>query len=93
MDGEGGGLVKKPQTIDIDTIMAYRPIEERVYRFRCVEAWSMVIPWAGYPLAEFVKAMDPLPSAKFVQFFSDKDRRDGTAERHRISVLGGAADG
>jgi sulfoxide reductase catalytic subunit YedY len=69
------GLVKKPQTIDIDTIMSYRPIEERVYRFRCVEAWSMVIPWAGYPLAEFIKAMDPLPSAKFVQFFSDEDSK------------------
>jgi len=69
------GLVKTPKTIDIDTIMAYRPIEERVYRFRCVEAWSMVIPWAGYPLGEFIKAMDPLPSAKFVQFFSDEDSK------------------
>ena len=68
------GLVKKPQTIDIDTIMAYRPIEERVYRFRCVEAWSMVIPWAGYPLSEFIKAMDPLPSAKYVQFISAEEK-------------------
>lgn len=68
------GLVKKPQTIDIDTIMRYRPIEQRVYRFRCVEAWSMVIPWDGYPLSEFIKAMDPLPSAKYVQFISLADR-------------------
>jgi methionine sulfoxide reductase catalytic subunit len=68
------GLVKKKQTVDIDTIMHYRPIEERVYRFRCVEAWSMVIPWAGYPLAEFIKAMEPLPSAKYVQFISLADR-------------------
>ena len=48
------GLVKKPQTIDIDTMMKYRPLESRVYRHRCVEAWSMVIPWDGYPLAEFI---------------------------------------
>jgi len=68
------GLVKKPQTFDIDTLMSYRPMEERVYRFRCVEAWSMVIPWAGYSLAEFIKAVDPLPSAKFVQFISAVDR-------------------
>ncbi len=64
------GLVKKPQTVDIDTIIGYRPVEDRTYRFRCVEAWSMVIPWNGYPLSEFIKAMDPLPSAKYVQFIS-----------------------
>jgi methionine sulfoxide reductase catalytic subunit len=69
------GLVKKPQTIDIDTLMGYRPLEQRVYRFRCVEAWSMVIPWDGYSLAEFIKAMDPLPSAKYVQFLSLADRK------------------
>ena len=64
------GLVKKPQTINIDDILNYRPIENRVYRFRCVEAWSMVIPWDGYPLSEFIKFLEPLPSAKYVQFFS-----------------------
>ncbi|HEX4155273.1 MAG TPA: protein-methionine-sulfoxide reductase catalytic subunit MsrP [Acidobacteriaceae bacterium] len=72
------GLVKKPQTIDIDTVMKYRPIEQRVYRFRCVEAWSMVIPWDGYPLAEFIKAMDPLPSAKYVQFLTTTDGKGMT---------------
>jgi sulfoxide reductase catalytic subunit YedY len=70
------GLVKKPQTIDIDTIMKYRPIENRVYRHRCVEAWSMVIPWDGYSLSEFISAMEPLPSAKFVQFISDDSAKD-----------------
>jgi methionine sulfoxide reductase catalytic subunit len=69
------GLVAKPQTIDIDKIFGFKPIEERVYRFRCVEAWSMVIPWAGYSLAEFIKAMDPLPSAKYVQFISLADSK------------------
>jgi len=57
------GLVKQPRTLDIDAILKYRPIEERVYRFRCVEAWSMVVPWDGYPLSEFINACDPLPSA------------------------------
>lgn len=69
------GLCRKPQTIDVDKLMAYRPLEQRVYRFRCVEAWSMVIPWDGYPLSEFLKAMDPLPSAKYVQFISLADRK------------------
>ena len=70
------GMVKKPQTIDIDTIMKYRPLEDRVYRHRCVEAWSMVIPWVGYSMSEFISAMEPLPSAKFVQFLSDSDKKD-----------------
>jgi sulfoxide reductase catalytic subunit YedY len=70
------GLVKKPQTIDIDTLMKYRPLEDRVYRHRCVEAWSMVIPWVGYSLSEFISAMEPLPSAKYVQFLSDSDKKD-----------------
>ena len=64
------GLVAKPQTIDIDALMAFKPIEERVYRFRCVEAWSMVIPWDGFSLAELIKTVEPLPKAKFVQFIS-----------------------
>ncbi len=71
------GLCKKPQTIDLDKVIGYRPLEQRVYRFRCVEAWSMVIPWDGYPLSEFLKAMDPLPSAKYVQFLSTADKSMG----------------
>ncbi len=69
------GLVKKPLTVNIDDLLAYRPIESRVYRHRCVEAWSMVIPWDGYSLSEFIKFCDPLPSAKFVQFLSFYDRK------------------
>lgn len=65
------GLVKKPLTLNIDDILHYRPMESRVYRHRCVEAWSMVIPWDGYPLSEFIKFCNPLPSAKYVQFLSD----------------------
>jgi methionine sulfoxide reductase catalytic subunit len=67
------GLVKQKKTIDIDDILKYRPIEERVYRHRCVEAWSMVIPWAGYSLSEFINWAEPLPQAKFVQFLTRSD--------------------
>jgi sulfoxide reductase catalytic subunit YedY len=69
------GLVKKPLTLDIDTILKHRPIESRVYRHRCVEAWSMVIPWDGYSLSEFISLCEPLPSAKYVQFLSLSDHK------------------
>lgn len=69
------GLVNKPQTVDIDALMHYRPLEDRTYRFRCVEAWSMVIPWVGYSLSELIKFADPKPSAKYVQFYSLADRK------------------
>jgi sulfoxide reductase catalytic subunit YedY len=69
------GLVKKPQTINIDDLLAYRPIENRVYRHRCVEAWSMVIPWDGYSLSELINFCEPLPSAKYVQFVSNINRK------------------
>ena len=64
------GMVKTPKTIDIDTILKMHALEDRTYRFRCVEGWSMVVPWVGYSLSELIKACDPLPSAKYVQFLS-----------------------
>jgi sulfoxide reductase catalytic subunit YedY len=67
------GKVKQPKTLDIDALLKLRPLEERVYRLRCVEAWSMVIPWIGYSLSELIKECDPLPSAKYVQFLSYYD--------------------
>ena len=73
---EVSGLVKQKKTADIDSIMRYRPIESRVYRHRCVEAWSMVIPWDGYSLSEFIACAEPLPSAKYVQFLSDDKSSD-----------------
>jgi len=69
------GEVQKEQTFDIDTLLKLRPMEQRVYRFRCVEAWSMVIPWAGYSLSELIKECQPKPSAKFVQFISLADSK------------------
>jgi methionine sulfoxide reductase catalytic subunit len=69
------GKVKTPKTFDIEALLKLRPLEDRVYRHRCVEAWSMVIPWVGYSLSEFIKECDPLPSAKFVQFLSYFDSK------------------
>jgi len=64
------GQVKQPKTFDIDALLKLRPLEERVYRHRCVEAWSMVIPWVGYSLSEFIKECEPLSKARYVQFLS-----------------------
>jgi sulfoxide reductase catalytic subunit YedY len=72
---EIGGLVKKPRTVGIDDLMHYRPLESRVYRHRCVEDWSMVIPWNGYSLSEFINFCEPLPGAKFVAFTSYVNRK------------------
>ncbi len=69
------GLIRNPKKVSIDDLLHYRPLEERVYRFRCVEAWSMVVPWAGYSLAELIRFADPLPTAKYVQFLSLADRK------------------
>ncbi len=68
------GLVKAPKTVGIDDLLHFRPLESRVYRFRCVEAWSMVIPWDGYSLSELINFAQPLPSAKYVQFISNLNK-------------------
>jgi methionine sulfoxide reductase catalytic subunit len=62
------GEIKKPQTIDIDALLKLYPLEERVYRLRCVEAWSMVIPWVGFPLGPVLKRLEPTSKAKYVAF-------------------------
>lgn len=61
------GLVEKPQTVAIDDLLKAMPLEERLYRHRCVEAWGMAIPWSGFAMAEFVKYAKPLSSAKYVK--------------------------
>jgi sulfoxide reductase catalytic subunit YedY len=63
-----GGLVAKPTTFDLDDIRKIARPEERVYRMRCVEAWSMVIPWAGYPLGKLLERVQPTSAAKYVAF-------------------------
>jgi methionine sulfoxide reductase catalytic subunit len=63
-----GGLVKKPKVFDLDDLLKISPPEERIYRMRCVEAWSMVIPWVGFSLSKLLQAVEPLSEAKFVAF-------------------------
>ena len=67
------GEVKKPKTFDIDSLMKLSPLEERIYRLRCVEAWSMVIPWVGFPLSALIKQVEPTNNAKFIQFVTLQD--------------------
>ena len=62
------GLVKKPQTFDLEKILSNVTIEDRVYRLRCVEAWSMVIPWQGFPLNKLINKVQPKSDAKYEQF-------------------------
>ena len=67
------GEVKKPKVYDLDELLKLAPMEERVYRLRCVEGWSMVIPWVGYSLAELIKRVEPTGNAKFVEFVTLAD--------------------
>lgn len=79
------GEVKKPKVYDLDELLKLSPMEERVYRLRCVEGWSMVVPWVGYSLGELIKRAEPTGNAKFVQFttLADKAQMPGL----RSSVL------
>jgi sulfoxide reductase catalytic subunit YedY len=70
---EVSGEVKKPRRFDIEELLKLAPLEERIYRMRCVEGWSMVIPWIGYPMSEIVKRVEPTAKAKFVEFVSLAD--------------------
>jgi len=67
------GEVKKAKTISIEELMKLAPLEERIYRHRCVEAWSMVIPWVGLPLANLVKWAEPTSNAKYIEFITAND--------------------
>ncbi len=75
---EVGGLVRNPRTFDIDDLLKYDQ-EERVYRMRCVEGWSMVIPWLGFPLAKLLQEVEPLSGAQYVRFETlyDPERMPG----------------
>jgi len=67
------GLVKQPKTYAIEDLIKLSAQEERIYRLRCVEGWSMVIPWVGYSLAELIKKVEPLGNAKYVEFITQAD--------------------
>lgn len=78
------GEVKKPMTIDIDTLQKLAPLEERVYRLRCVEGWSMVIPWIGYSFSELMKKVEPTSNAKYVQFVTAEDKQAMNGLRYPV---------
>ena len=63
-----GGMVEKPITMDVEDMLKLAPLEERVYRFRCVEAWAMVVPWTGFPLSKLIEKISPKPEAKYLRF-------------------------
>ena len=67
------GEVKKPKVFDLDELLKLSPQEERVYRLRCVEGWSMVVPWIGYSLSELIKRVEPTGNAKYVEFITLAD--------------------
>jgi sulfoxide reductase catalytic subunit YedY len=69
------GMVQKPQTLDIDTILKQIPQEERIYRHRCVEAWAMTVPWSGFQLSALLAMAEPLGSAKYVAFQTIEDTK------------------
>jgi len=69
------GLVNKPKVYDLDDLLKIAPPEERIYRHRCVERWSMVIPWVGFPLAKLLQQVEPLSSARYVAFQTLYDPR------------------
>ncbi|MBV8605242.1 MAG: protein-methionine-sulfoxide reductase catalytic subunit MsrP [Pelomonas sp.] len=80
VDGEVG----KPGTYDIDALLKLAPMEERVYRLRCVEGWSMVIPWIGYSLSELIKKVEPTSRAKFVEFTTLQDPSQMPGQRDNV---------
>ena len=75
------GLVNKPGDYHLDDLVAPHALEERVYRLRCVEAWSMVIPWVGFPLKDLIKRVEPQGGAKFVEFATLHDPRQMPGQR------------
>ncbi len=78
------GEVANPQVIDIDTLLQWFPLEERIYRMRCVEAWSMVVPWLGFQLSDLVKRLEPTAKAKFIEFTTLFDPKQMPGQRFPV---------
>ena len=70
---EISGLVEKPMTVDVDDLIKQMPLEERIYRFRCVEAWAMVVPWIGFPMKALLEKVQPKAEAKYVRMLTFLD--------------------
>jgi methionine sulfoxide reductase catalytic subunit len=78
------GEVKRPQVVEIDQLLKWSPLEERIYRMRCVEAWSMVIPWIGFPLRDLITRVDPTSSARYVAFTTLHDPEQMPGQRRAV---------
>jgi len=78
------GAVEKAGTYTLEDILKPHPLEERIYRLRCVEGWSMVIPWVGFPLADLVKRFEPTSAAKYVRFVTLEDSKQMPGQRRRV---------
>ena len=78
------GLINNPQTIDLDKLLSLVTIEDRIYRLRCVEAWSMVIPWQGFSLSKLINIADPLSSANFIQLETILRPEEMPGQRSRL---------
>ncbi|MCY1043526.1 protein-methionine-sulfoxide reductase catalytic subunit MsrP [Corallococcus sp. bb12-1] len=78
------GEVHKPQTVDVDQLISGFPLEERVYRMRCVEAWSMVIPWLGIPLGKLLERVQPTSFAKYVAFTTLEDQEQMPGQKSPV---------
>jgi sulfoxide reductase catalytic subunit YedY len=78
------GLVKRPGNWNIEDLLKLAPMQERIYRMRCVEGWSMVIPWEGYPLSELIRRVEPLGSAKYVAFTTLADPKQMPGVRRSV---------
>ena len=84
---EVGGLVNKPGKLNLEDVLAGFDLEERVYRFRCVEAWSMVVPWIGFPLADLLARFEPTSDAKYVAFKTLYRRGEMRGTRSFTSII------
>jgi sulfoxide reductase catalytic subunit YedY len=82
------GLAAKPKTFDIDEVLKLAPLEERIYLLRCVEGWSMVIPWIGVPLAALLRRVEPASTAKYVEFTTLKDPEQFPGQKGGLFNLG-----
>lgn len=78
------GECAKPGVITLEDALKPHALEERIYRLRCVEGWSMVIPWIGFPLADFLKRFEPTSKAKFVEFETLLDKKQMNGQRRRV---------
>ena len=82
-----GGLVGRPGELHLEDLLSGFDLEERIYRFRCVEAWSMVVPWIGFPLSALLKRFEPQPEAKFVEFKTLYRRSEMRGTRSFTSII------